>query len=180
MTVQETTLKGCFIIQPTIFEDERGYFFESFNEQKFEEKIGSINFVQDNESLSTYGVIRGLHLQSGAYAQSKLVRVVKGEVLDVAVDFRKSSPTFGQSFSILLSEQNKKQLFIPKGFLHGFAVLSKTAIFSYKCDHYYHRPSELGIRYDEPTFNIDWKIPSEDIILSEKDVQLPFLKDLEI
>lgn len=174
MIVKETNLKGCFIIEPKIFEDERGYFFESYNQSRFNELIGSqANFVQDNESFSTKGVLRGLHFQTEPYAQSKLVRVIEGKVLDIVVDIRKGSKTFGDQFSIELSESNKKQLFIPQGFAHGFLVLSQTAIFSYKCDNYYNKASERGIIYNDKTLNIDWQLPESELIISEKDQLLP-------
>ena len=181
MTATETKLKGCFIIEPKVFKDSRGYFFESFNQNKFNTLIGQeINFVQDNESFSSKGVLRGLHFQTGAYAQAKLVRVVKGTVLDVVVDMRKESPTFSKHFSIELSEDNKKQLFVPRGFAHGFIVLSQTAIFSYKCDNFYDKASEQGLRYDDPTLGIDWKLPSNEFIVSEKDLVLPTLSNRSI
>lgn len=174
MTVTETQLKGCFIIEPTIFEDQRGYFFESYNHQRFQEMIGvDVNFIQDNESKSTKGVLRGLHYQTGAYAQTKLVRVIEGKVLDIVVDNRKDSKTFGQQFSIELSASNKKQLYIPKGFAHGFIVLSDTAIFSYKCDNYYNKASEGGIIYNDKTLNVDWQLSEKEFIISEKDLELP-------
>ncbi len=173
MKVIETRLKNCCIIEPTVFKDERGYFFETFNKDKFEKSIGQrIDFVQDNESLSTRGVLRGLHFQKGEFAQAKLVRVIKGEVLDVAVDLREDSPTYMQCESVILSEDNKKQFFIPRGFAHGFVVLSQEAIFSYKCDNYYNKDSEGGIRYDDPRLGIDWKLNKEELILSEKDLLL--------
>lgn len=176
MTVTETKLKGCFIIEPRVFQDDRGYFFESYNQQTFNSLIGKpVNFVQDNESFSSRGVIRGLHFQKGEFAQAKLVRVVKGAVLDVAVDIRTESPTFGQYVAIELTEENKKQLFVPRGFAHGFSVLSETAIFSYKCDNYYNKESELGIIYNDPSLNIDWKINKEEEQLSDKDIILPTL-----
>ena len=179
MTATETKLKGCFIIEPSVLNDPRGYFFESFNQSKFNELIGkTIDFVQDNESFSSKGVLRGLHFQTGAYAQAKLVRVVKGTVLDVVVDMRKESPTFSKHFSIELSEDNKRQLFVPRGFAHGFIVLSDTAIFSYKCDNYYHQASERGIRHDDPFLGIDWKLPKESRIISEKDLVLPILSNI--
>ena len=177
MHVTETKLQGCFIITPQIFKDDRGYFFESFNQEKFEsltEQNG--HFVQDNQSASTYGVVRGLHFQKGVHAQAKLVRVIEGTVLDIAVDIREGSLTYGQWISVELSAENNKQLYIPRGFAHGFSVLSPTAVFAYKCDNNYNKESEGGIRYDDPSLNIDWKIPSEMIILSNKDVDLPFLK----
>ena len=174
MTATETKLKGCFIIEPSVFKDSRGYFFESFNQNTFNELIGQqIKFVQDNESFSSKGVLRGLHFQTGAYAQAKLVRVIKGRVLDVVVDMRKESPTFSEHFSIELSEENKRQLFVPRGFAHGFIVLSETAIFSYKCDNFYDKFSEKGLRYDDPSLGIDWKLPSNEFIISEKDLLLP-------
>lgn len=174
MTVRETYLKGCYVIEPRIFEDERGYFFESFNEDRFNEVIGeNINFVQDNESLSSKGVLRGLHYQIGEHAQAKLVRVIKGSVLDVVVDIRKDSKTYGKQFSIELSEDNKTQLFVPRGFAHGFIVLSDTAIFSYKCDNYYNKESEGGIIYNDHTLNIDWQLPEADFLISDKDKVLP-------
>tara|TARA_B110000459_G_scaffold142276_1_gene155063 strand:+ start:165 stop:710 length:546 start_codon:yes stop_codon:yes gene_type:complete len=174
MTATETKLKGCFIIEPKAFKDSRGYFFESFNQNTFNKLIGKIvDFVQDNESFSSKGVLRGLHFQTGAYAQAKLVRAVKGTVLDVVVDMRKESPTFSEHFSIELSEENKRQLFVPRGFAHGFIVLSETAIFSYKCDNFYDKFSEKGLRYDDPSLGIDWKLPSNEFIISEKDLLLP-------
>jgi len=174
----ETKLKDCFILEPTVFKDKRGYFFESFNREKFNEIVGfDANFVQDNESYSTKGVLRGLHYQTGDYAQAKLVRVIKGKVLDVAVDIRKDSTTYGQHVTVELSEENKKQFFVPRGFAHGFVVLSKTAIFSYKCDNYYNKSSEGGIIYNDPILNIDWELPENSLIVSEKDVVLPTLEN---
>ena len=179
MTATETKLKGCFIIEPTVFNDPRGYFFESFNKKRFNELIGkTIDFVQDNESFSSKGVLRGLHFQTGEYAQAKLVRVVKGTVLDVAVDMRKDSPTFSKHFSIELSEDNKTQLFVPRGFAHGFIVLSDTAIFSYKCDNLYNKASENGLRYDDPFLGIDWRLPANEFIVSDKDLVLPTLSNI--
>lgn len=176
MNATETKLKGCYILEPKVFNDDRGYFLESFNSKKFNELLGvDIKFVQDNESFSSKGVLRGLHYQLGQHAQAKLVRVVKGEVLDVAVDIRKKSKTFGQYISVVLSENNKKQLFIPRGFAHGFIVLSETAIFSYKCDNHYNKQSEGGIIYNDPKLNIDWKLPNNEFILSDKDLLLPTL-----
>ena len=178
MKVISTSLEGCFVLKPRIYEDDRGYFFESFNQKKFADAIGTkISFVQDNESFSYKGVLRGLHYQTGRYAQAKLVRVIKGRILDVAVDLRKSSSTFGKYFSIELSESNKKQLFIPKGFAHGFLVLSDTAIFSYKCDNFYDKASEAGIIYNDPTLAIDWEFPESKMLLSERDRTLPRLKE---
>lgn len=174
MIITETSLKGCVIIEPEVLKDSRGYFYESFNQQKFNNGIGlDINFVQDNESLSQKGVLRGLHYQEGDYAQAKLVRVIKGKVLDVAVDIRKNSPTYGKHFSVILSEQNKKQLFIPRDFAHGFLVLEDNTLFSYKCDNYYNKESERGIIYNDESLKIDWGLPVEQLILSEKDVQQP-------
>lgn len=181
MNVIETALKGCFILEPRIFEDDRGYFFESFNAKTFNEKTGqSADFVQDNQSFSSYGVIRGLHAQAGEHAQAKLVRVLSGEVLDVAVDARKGSGTFGQHVAVRLSAENKKQLYIPRGFLHGFAVLSATAEFFYKCDNFYNKTSEQGIIYDDPELDIDWGIPLDEHIVSEKDLVLPRLTELYV
>jgi dTDP-4-dehydrorhamnose 3,5-epimerase len=173
MKVTETHLKGCFIIEPQVFVDERGCFFESFNQKKFEKKTGlKVNFVQDNQSISQRGVIRGLHLQKGEFAQAKLTRVIKGRVLDVAVDLRKDSPTFGKHFSIELSGGNNKQLFVPKGFAHGFSVLEDDTIFAYKCDHYYNKESEGGVVYNDKELDIDWKLNKEEIVLAEKDKEL--------
>jgi dTDP-4-dehydrorhamnose 3,5-epimerase len=176
MKVTETKLKGCFILEPEIFKDDRGYFFESFNKNIFEKAIGHrINFVQDNQSYSLYGVIRALHYQLGEYAQAKLVRVLQGRVLDVAVDLRQDSPTFGQHVAVKLSAENKKQLFIPRGFGHGFSVLSETAEFFYKCDNFYNKDSEGGIIYNDSGLNIDWQLPIDDIKVSQKDIELPVL-----
>ena len=181
MTIKETILEGCVIIEPRVFEDKRGYFFESFNQEKFTSAVGtSVNFVQDNESFSTKGVLRGLHFQKGDHAQAKLVRVIKGKVLDVAVDLRKDSKTFGKHVSVELTEENKKQLFIPRGFAHGFVVLSDTALFSYKCDNFYNKESEDGILYNDTDLNIDWKLPEEELIISEKDAVLPSFKNIEL
>jgi len=181
MKLLGTKFKGCFIIEPTIFKDERGHFFESFNQEKFNQLIGeNINFVQDNESFSSKGVLRGLHYQRGEHAQAKLVRVIKGEVLDIAVDIRKDSNTFGEYIAVELSEQNKKQLFVPRGFAHGFIVLSDTAIFSYKCDNYYNKESEGGIIYNDPNVNIDWQLNEKEFIVSEKDVVLPNLENAKL
>tara|TARA_B110000483_G_C18051783_1_gene486819 strand:+ start:339 stop:884 length:546 start_codon:yes stop_codon:yes gene_type:complete len=181
MTATETKLIGCFIIEPKVFKDSRGYFFESFNQNTFNKLIGkTIDFVQDNESFSSKGVLRGLHFQTGAYAQAKLVRAVKGTVLDVVVDMRKESPTFSKHFSIELSEDNKTQLFVPRGFAHGFIVLSETAIFSYKCDNFYDKASEQGLCYDDPSLGIDWKLPANEFIISEKDLLLPTLSNIEL
>lgn len=174
MGIIETKLKGCFVFEPKVFNDSRGYFFESFNQKKFNETVGlEIDFVQDNETFSTKGVLRGLHFQTGDDAQAKLVRVIKGTVLDVAVDLRKNSSTFGQYHSLELSGENKKQFFIPRGFAHGFVVLSETALFAYKCDNYYNKASEAGIIYNDNTLNIDWKLEDNELILSDKDKVLP-------
>ena len=173
MKITESFLNGCFLIAPTIYKDKRGEFFEFYNQKSFEKLIGNrINFVQDNQSLSKYGVIRGLHFQSGPYAQAKLLRVLKGEVLDIVLDIRKDSPTFGQYNSVILNEENKHLLFIPRGFAHGFSVLSEEAIFAYKCDNYYHAASESGIIYNDKRLNIDWKINQDEITLSPKDKEL--------
>ena len=176
MTVEETHLKDCYVITPQVFKDNRGYFFESFNADKFQKTTGlTINFVQDNESNSSKNVLRGLHFQIGDYAQSKLVRVVKGAVIDVCVDLREDSPTFKQSFSVELNEDNKKQLFVPKGFAHGFVVLKDNTIINYKCDNFYHKPSERGIIFNDTELNINWGISEDNAILSEKDKELPTL-----
>ena len=177
MKVIETEIEGVFILEPRVFGDDRGYFFESFSLKHFEEKVSKTVFVQDNESKSKYGVLRGLHYQLPQYTQAKLVRVVKGRVLDVAVDIRKGSPTFGKYVAVELSEENKLQFFLPKGFAHGFAVLSEEAIFQYKCDEYYAPDYEGAICYDDPDLGIDWRLPLEDIILSEKDKKHPRLRD---
>ena len=181
MTVTETKLKGCFILEPRVFEDERGYFVESFNQKKFETVLGnSIIFVQDNQSYSRKGVIRALHYQTGVHAQAKLVRVLQGTVLDIAVDLREGSPTFGEHVALELSHENKKQLFIPRGFAHGFVVLTDSAEFFYKCDNYYNGPSEGGIIFNDSTLAIDWKLPETDLILSEKDRILPTLENARL
>ena len=180
MKVIKTNIDGVLIIEPTVFGDSRGYFFESYNKQRFNEATGlNINFVQDNQSKSCYGVLRGLHFQKPPYAQSKLVRCVRGRVLDVAVDIRKSSPTFGKYVAVELTEDNHRQLFIPHGFAHGFVVLSEEAIFQYKCDNFYHKESEGAIAWNDPEINIDWTIPFDDVILSDKDKVNPLLKDAE-
>lgn len=178
MKVIKTKLEGVVIIEPQVFFDDRGYFFESFSQQRFNEQVAPITFVQDNESKSSYGVLRGLHFQKPPFAQSKLVRVVKGKVLDVAVDLRKDSLTFGQYESVVLSEENKRQFFIPQGFAHGFTVLSEEAIFQYKCDNYYAPQSEGSVRWNDPTIGIDWQLPEKDIILSAKDEKAPLLSQL--
>lgn len=177
MIAIETKLKGCFILEPKIFDDERGFFFESFNKRNFEKAIGQeVNFIQDNQSFSKYGVIRALHYQIGEHAQAKLVRVLSGIVLDVAVDLRKDSATFGKHIAVELSHENKKQLFIPKGFAHGFVTLSNTAEFFYKCDNYYNKESEGGIIYNDLKLNIDWLLPEEQLLVSSKDLVLPTLQ----
>ena len=179
MIVKETNLEGCFIIKPKVIQDKRGYFLESFNQAVFKEGLNrDINFVQDNESYSSKGVLRGLHYQKGDYAQAKLVRVIKGKILDVVVDLRADSPTFSKHMSIELSEDNKTQLFIPRGFAHGFLVLSDTAIFSYKCDNFYNKVSEGGVIYNDKDLNIDWKLDEKEFIVSEKDLELPTLKEV--
>ncbi|SHI39499.1 dTDP-4-dehydrorhamnose 3,5-epimerase [Flavobacterium terrae] len=178
MNFIETNLKGCFIIEPKVFHDERGYFMESFNQQVFNKGIGQeVTFVQDNQSYSSRGVLRGLHYQCREHAQAKLVRVLEGEVLDVAVDLRPDSETYGQSYSILLSEENKKLFYIPRGFAHGFIVLSEKATFFYKCDNFYNKESEGGLIYNDPSLAIDWGIPENELIISEKDKVLPTIEN---
>lgn len=179
MNVLKTAIEGVFILEPRLFKDARGYFFESFNQREFDEKVGRTVFVQDNESKSSYGVVRGLHIQKPPYTQSKLVRVVKGAVLDVAVDVRKGSPTFGQHVSVELTEDNHRQFFIPKGFLHGFSVLSEEVVFQYKCDDFYAPASEGAVAWDDPDLGIDWRTPADKVILSEKDKHHPRLKDVD-
>ena len=173
MLFTTTFLPGVIVFEPKVFPDERGFFFESYNQRLFNDNNILNVFVQDNQSFSSYGVIRGLHYQREPHAQSKLVRVVLGKILDVVVDLRAGSPTFGKSFGIELSAENKKQLFIPRGFAHGFSVLSETAELAYKCDQFYNKQSESGIRYNDPLLNIDWKIPPEKALISTKDAQLP-------
>lgn len=176
MKIIGTKLEGCVIIEPQVFKDSRGYFFESFNEPKFNELTGQQeHFIQDNQSSSAYGVIRGLHYQNGAHAQAKLVRVLDGMVLDVAVDLRPESATYRQWIAVELSAENNLQLLVPRGFAHGFSVLSERAVLAYKCDNTYHKSAEGGIRYDDPSLNIDWRIPEASRILSEKDLELPHL-----
>ena len=179
MEVLKTILDGVVVIEPRLFEDARGYFFESFSQREFDEKIGKVVFVQDNESKSSYGVMRGLHFQRPPFTQSKLVRCVKGAVLDVAVDIRKGSPTYGQHVAVELTEENHRQIFIPKGFAHGFAVLSETAVFQYKCDEFYHPEADGGISIFDDSLRIYWKIPMDQAILSEKDTKHPLLKDFD-
>lgn len=179
MIAEKTLIEGCFVIKPMVFEDNRGFFMESFNSVKFQEKTGiETTFVQDNQSCSSYGVIRGLHAQSGEHAQAKLVSVLNGKVLDVVVDARKESPTYGKTFQIILSSVNKSQLFVPKGCLHGFVALSETAHFFYKCDQFYNKASEIGVLYNDPALNIDWKVAEESQIVSEKDLELPLFKTI--
>ena len=179
MEVIKTALDGVVVIEPRLFEDARGYFFESFSQREFDEKVGKVVFVQDNESKSSYGVMRGLHFQRPPFTQSKLVRCVKGAVLDVAVDIRKGSPTYGQHVAVELTEDNHRQIFISKGFAHGFAVLSETAVFQYKCDEFYHPEAEGGISILDESLRIDWRIPMEQAILSKKDTKHTLLKDFD-
>ncbi|MBO7128997.1 MAG: dTDP-4-dehydrorhamnose 3,5-epimerase [Prevotella sp.] len=179
MNVIKTAIDGVVIIEPRIFEDARGYFFESFSQREFDEKVGPVIFVQDNESKSSYGVMRGLHFQRPPFTQSKLVRCVKGAVLDVAVDIRKGSPTYGQHVAVELSEDNHRQFFISKGFAHGFSVLSETAVFQYKCDEFYHPEADAGISILDDSLGIDWRVPITKAILSQKDTKHPLLKDFD-
>ncbi len=180
MNVIQTHIDGVVIIEPKVFGDNRGYFFESYNDREFKEKTGyDIVFVQDNESKSRYGVVRGLHFQMPPFAQSKLVRVVKGAALDVAVDIRKGSPTYGQHVSVEITEENHRQVFIPKGFAHGFSVLSEEVIFQYRCDAFYNPQSEGALAWDDPDLNIDWKVPSDQVLLSEKDLHHTQFKNFE-
>ena len=169
ITIVQTALNGLVVLKPRIFEDARGYFFESFSKRDLEELVGPVDFVQDNESLSSYGVVRGLHFQKPPFTQAKLVRCTRGRVLDVAVDIRRGSPTFGEHFAVELSEENHLQFFIPKGFAHGFSVLSETAVFQYKCDEFYHPEADAGVLLTDPALGIDWKIAPEQMILSDKD-----------
>ena len=179
MEVIKTEIEGVVIIEPRIFNDERGYFYESFSQREFEEKVCRTTFVQDNQSKSSYGVLRGLHFQKPPYSQSKLVRCIKGAVLDVAVDIRKGSPTFGKHVAVELSEENHRQLFIPRGFAHGFAVLTAEAVFQYKCDNYYNKESEGAIAWNDPQLAIDWRIPADEVLLSEKDRQTRNMADAD-
>ena len=179
MNVIKTAIDGVVIIEPRIFEDARGYFFESFSQREFDEKVDPVIFVQDNESKSSYGVMRGLHFQRPPFTQSKLVRCVKGAVLDVAVDIRKGSPTYGQHVAVELSEDNHRQFFISKGFAHGFSVLSETAVFQYKCDEFYHPEADAGISILDDSLGIDWRVPITKAILSQKDTKHPLLKDFD-
>ncbi len=178
MKITKTALDGVVIIEPQVFEDARGYFFESWNKAKMEEAGLNYDFIQDNQSKSCYGTIRGIHFQKGEFSQAKLVRVLQGTVLDVAVDLRKDSKTFGQHVAVELSAENNRQLMIPRGFGHGFSVLTPTAVFAYKCDNVYNKASEAGIRFDDPVLGIDWKVKPEEAVLSDKDKILPFLKDV--
>ena len=177
MKVIKTAIEDVVIIEPDVFGDSRGYFFESYSQKKFDEQVRPVRFVQDNESKSKYGVLRGLHFQKGKDAQSKLVRVVKGRVLDVAVDIRKGSPTFGKYVAVELTEDNHRQLFVPRGFAHGFSVLSEEVIFQYKCDNLYAPESEGAVAWNDPNIGIDWQLPAEDVLLSAKDSAHPMLKD---
>jgi len=177
MNYSETQIKGVYIIEPKVFEDARGYFFEAWKQREFEEHVGKVDFIQDNESKSSYGVLRGLHYQKGELSKAKLVRVIKGKVLDVAVDIRRSSPTFGQHVMVELSEENKRQFFIPRGFAHGFLVMSEEAIFTYKVDNVYAPQAEAGIRWNDPELAINWPIDPKDVLTSEKDLNAALLKD---
>ena len=179
MNVIKTDIEGVVIIEPKVFKDARGYFFESFSQREFEEKVRKIKFVQDNESMSSFGVMRGLHFQCPPYTQSKLVRCVKGAVLDVAVDIRKGSPTYGQHVAVELTEENHRQFFVPRGFAHGFAVLTETAVFQYKCDNFYHPEADAGISIKDESLGIDWRIPINQALLSEKDLKHACLKDFD-
>jgi dTDP-4-dehydrorhamnose 3,5-epimerase len=179
MKVIKTAIEDVVIIEPDVYGDSRGYFFESYSQKKFDEQVRPIRFVQDNESKSKYGVLRGLHYQKGKCAQSKLVRVIKGRVLDVAVDIRKGSPTFGKYVAVELTEDNHRQLFVPRGFAHGFSVLSEEVIFQYKCDNLYAPESEGAIAWNDPDIGIDWQLPADDVLLSAKDAVHPMLKDVE-
>lgn len=180
MKMTRTDIEGLVVIEPRVFGDSRGYFFESFSQREFEKEVGQVRFVQDNESKSSYGVVRGLHFQKPPHTQSKLVRVVKGRVLDVAVDLRRDSKTYGKYFAVELTEDNHLQLFIPKGFAHGFAVLSDEAVFQYKCDEFYAPESEGAIAWNDPDIGVDWQIPEDKVILSEKDKKHPSFKDLDV
>ena len=180
MNIEQTKLEGCYLIEPNVFKDERGSFFESFNKKKFEKKINlKVNFVQDNQSQSNRGVIRGLHFQKGNYAQAKLVRVIKGKILDVVVDIRKESNTFGEIFTCILSEENHKQIFVPRGFAHGFSVLEDNTIVHYKCDNFYNKEAESGIIYNDLELNINWKLDEKEIVLSKKDTELKTFKEFK-
>jgi dTDP-4-dehydrorhamnose 3,5-epimerase len=179
MPFSKTEFPGLLVFEPKVFEDNRGYFYESYNENTFSQEGVDINFVQDNQARSSFGVIRGLHFQMEPHAQTKLLRVLSGEIIDAVVDIRKNSPTYGKAYTILLSAENKKQLLVPKGFAHGYSVISETAEVFYKCDEFYHKESEGGILWNDPSLQIDWKIPTNKALVSEKDVQLPLLKDCD-
>jgi dTDP-4-dehydrorhamnose 3,5-epimerase len=180
MEYKETEIAGVYVIEPRVFNDARGYFFEAWKKEEFEAHVGKVAFIQDNESKSSYGVLRGLHYQKGDLSQAKLVRVIKGKVLDVAVDIRKSSPTFGKHVMVELSDENKRQFFIPRGFAHGFLVLSEEAIFTYKVDNPYAPQAEAGIRWNDPELGIEWPIDQKRVLTSEKDLKQPLLKDAEV
>lgn len=181
LELEHTPLKDCFLLKPSVFKDHRGTFLESFSQKRFEETTGlHLNFVQDNQSSSARGVLRGLHFQTGPFAQSKLVRVVLGKVLDVVVDLRPDSPTFKKSFKVILSNNNHHQLFVPAGFAHGFLTLSEMSVFAYKCDQYYNQKADAGVFWDDPDLQIDWEYPKPELILSEKDANLPTIKDLKL
>ena len=180
MEYKKTSIEGVFIIEPKVFNDQRGYFFEAWKQAEFEEHIGKVSFIQDNESKSSRGVLRGLHYQKGEFSQAKLVRVIKGRVLDVAVDIRRHSPTFGQHVAVELSDENKRQFFIPRGFAHGFLVLSSEAIFTYKVDNVYAPQAEAGIRWNDPDVAIQWPINADEVITSDKDLKQPLLRDAEL
>lgn len=181
LALENTPLEDCFILKPSIFKDHRGTFMESFSQRRFEDVTGlHLNFVQDNQSTSTKGVLRGLHFQKGEFAQAKLVRAVWGEILDVVVDLRPESPTFKKSFKVVLSHENHLQLFVPAGFAHGFLTLSESSVFAYKCDRYYNKEADAGIIWNDPTLNIDWEYPEDQLILSEKDIQLPTFNKLAL
>jgi dTDP-4-dehydrorhamnose 3,5-epimerase len=177
MPFTKTHFPGLLIFEPTVFEDSRGYFFESYNQKLFSENGIEINFVQDNQALSSYGIVRGLHFQMNPFAQTKLIRVLSGKIIDAVVDIRKNSPTYGHAYTIELSAENKKQLLIPKGFAHGYSVISETAEVFYKCDAFYHKESEGGILWNDPKLNIDWKVPVDEVVVSEKDARYPSLEN---
>lgn len=179
MEYKKTLIDGVYVIEPRVFSDARGYFMETWKQAEFEEYVGKVDFIQDNESKSAYGVLRGLHYQKGEFSQAKLVRVIKGRVLDVAIDIRRSSPTFGRHVSVELTEDNKRQFFIPRGFAHGFLVLSDETIFAYKVDNVYAPQAEAGIRWDDPALGIDWPIDPKDVLTSDKDLRLPLLSEAE-
>lgn len=181
LELENTPLKDCFILKPSVFRDHRGTFMESFSQRRFEETTGlHLNFVQDNQSTSKKGVLRGLHFQKGEFAQAKLVRAVWGKILDVVVDLRPDSPTFKNSFKVILSHENNLQLFVPSGFAHGFLTLSESSVFAYKCDRYYNKAADAGVIWNDPSLNIDWEFPEDQLILSEKDIQLPTFKKLAL